>query len=287
MIHLVQFSTGIGSAEVAYRAVERYGLGNVLLLTADTRREDADNWRFAREVWEDLGRPVWEVIADGRTPMEVGRDERCVPNNRMAVCSKILKIDLIRSWLEDNYDPADVVMHLGLDWSEAHRIDGRMVQGKWRPGTRERWSPWVTGYLLTEPPLVEKPRLLQNSRDRGIEPPRLYADGFSHANCGGACVRGGQAQWELLLRTNRPRYLEWEGDEEETRAMLGKDVAILRDRRGGAGGRPLSLRAFRERLDRSPAMFDDSDWGACGCTDDPPDDNGTRPESSPVSYRPK
>lgn len=270
MIHLVQFSTGIGSAEVAYRVVERYGAQNTVLVTADTLVEDEDNWRFAAEVVRDLRRfgtlREWVVLVDGRTPMEVGRDERCVPNTLMQVCSKILKIEMIRSYLEATYDPAELVMHLGLDWTEEHRIEGRMERGKWRPGTRERWEPWVTAYPLTTPPLIEKPALLALSRARGIEPPRLYAEGFSHANCGGACVRGGQAQWERLLRVNRPRYLEWEAEEEASRAMLGKDVSILGTRVGSAARRPLPLRTFRERLDRSPTLFDATDEGACGCT---------------------
>lgn len=269
MKHLVQFSTGIGSGEVAYRVVERYGKSNVMLLTANTNVEDPDNWRYAEEVYADLGKPEWLILADGRTPMQVGRDERIVPNNRMPKCSQVLKIELIRRHLERYYDPSEVVMHLGLDWTEQHRIDGRMVKDKWVPGTRERWLPWVTAYPLTEPPLIEKSALLQASRDRGIQPPRLYDLGFSHANCGGACVRGGQAQWELLLRVNRPRYIEWEAEEEATRSMLGKNVAIMRTRTGGRG-RPLPLRTFRERLDRSPSLFDGTDWGSCGCTDEVP-----------------
>ena len=36
---------------------------------------------------------------------------------------------------------------------------------------------------------------------------------------------------------------------------------------GGTGGTttPLSLRSFRERIERQPSMFDGDDWGACGC----------------------
>ena len=41
-------------------------------------------------------------------------------------------------------------------------------------------------------------------------------------------------------------------------------AAAFRDRTYGKS-RPLSLRAFRERLDAQPAMFDADDWGACGC----------------------
>jgi hypothetical protein len=90
----VQYSTGVASAEVAWRVVAEHGAENVTLLTADTRREDEDNWRFGREVADRLG-CEWVILADGRTPMEVGRDRKCVPSNRMAVCSQILKRDLL------------------------------------------------------------------------------------------------------------------------------------------------------------------------------------------------
>lgn len=251
--HVIQFSTGAGSAEVAWRVVEQHGPANVVLLTADTLVEDADNWRFAGEVADRLG-CRWVRLSDGRTPMQVGRDERVVPNNRMAVCSKLLKRNLLRDYIEANYDPADTIVYLGFDWTEPERHE-RSV---------EHWRPWQIASPLLEPPYVSKPDLLALFRARGIEPPRLYGQGFAHANCGGACVRGGQAQWELLLRVNRPRYLEWEAEEEKSRDELGKDVSILRDRTKGSL-RPLTLERFRERLESQPGLFDSDDWGACGC----------------------
>lgn len=253
MTHLVQFSTGIGSAEVARRVVLEHGIENVHLLTADTLAEDADNWRFAREVVMMLG-CGWTVLTDGRTPMQVGRDARVVPNNRMAVCSRVLKRDLLRAHIEANYDPAETVVHLGFDWTEPHRLKAAMPL----------WEPWHVDAVLTRPPYVHKALLLTQWRARGIEPPRLYRMGFSHANCGGACVRGGQAQWQLLLTVNRDRYVEWEGEEEQTRDLLGKNVTILRDRRGGSVT-PLTLRTFRERIEADESLFDAEDWGACGC----------------------
>ena len=304
MKHLVNFSTGAASAEVAWRVVDKHGPQNVVLLTADTRAEDSDNWRFAQEVVDRLG-CEWVRLSDGRTPMQVGRDRSCVPNNRMAVCSQILKRDLLDSYRNEHYDPSSCIAYLGYDWTEDNRV--RAAQ--------KYWAPWTVECPLTEPPLLWKNDILALFRQRGIEPPRLYDLGFSHANCGGACVRGGQAQWSLLLQVNRPRYLAWEAEEEETRRVLGKDVSILRDRSkptfkrasrcdclwadtdpdefvsgggeipdppfcekcdctGHFGGdalvnpattRPLTLRAFRERIERQPSLFDADDWGACGC----------------------
>lgn len=253
--HIVQFSTGLGSAEVARRVVERYGVETTVLLTADTMVEDEDNWRFAREVVTYLGDPEWIIRADGRTPMQVGRDHRAVPNNRMAICSRILKRELLRKWLNDNCDPATDIIYLGFDWTEQHRWDASL----------EPWRPWTIAAPLMDAPYMQKADLINWWREHAsIEPPRLYAQGFHHANCGGACVRGGQAQWALLLRVDRPRYLEWEAEEEETRALLQADVAILKDRTGGTST-PLSLKSFRQRLDLQPSLFDGDEWGACAC----------------------
>jgi hypothetical protein len=232
----------------------------VVLLTADTRVEDEDNWRFAREVADRLG-CEWVRLADGRTPMEVGRDHRCVPSNRLAVCSRILKRELLDKYRNEHFDPAGTTVYLGYDWTEMHRVEA----------ARKHWAPWIVKCPLTQPPLLWKQQILDQFRERGIEPPRLYGMGFSHANCGGACVRGGQAQWALLLRVNRSLYLEWEAEEAKTQDELGKpNATILVDRYIRPGHpqgprRPLSLRAFRERIERQPSMFDAEDWGACGC----------------------
>jgi hypothetical protein len=269
MKHVVQFSTGMSSAEVAWRLVERYGRNNVVGLTADTREEHPDNWRFAHQGHGRLGFE-WVILADGRTPMEVGRDRKVVPNNRMAVCSQILKRELLRAYIDVHFDPDDSVMYVGYDWSEPHRIEAARVP----------WAPYKVEFPLADPPYYMKgdSDLQQVFRERGIEPPELYRRGFGHANCGGACVRGGQADWERLYRTDPTRYARWEAEEQKSRVFLGKNVAILRDRRGGKT-KPLTLETFREQLERQPDLFDADDWGACGCFMDgelPPTEDGDR-----------
>jgi hypothetical protein len=226
MKHLVQFSTGLSSA-------------------------------FAREVVNELG-CEWVRLTDGRTPMQVGLDRKCVPSNRMPVCSQELKRRVLRWYLDGNYDPASDVVYIGYDWSEPQRI----------ASAQRFWAPWTMAAPLAEPPYA--PPLQDLFRSRGIEPPALYAYGLPHANCGGLCVRGGQAQWELMLQVDRCGYLEWEREEEAIRAALGKDVSILKDRAGTVtsrswAGKPLPLRVFREGIEQQPGMFDQDDWGACGC----------------------
>jgi hypothetical protein len=47
------------------------------------------------------------------------------------------------------------------------------------------------------------------------------------------------------------------------------DITILRDRRilnGREIVTPITLRAFRQRLEAAPSLFDRDEWGACDCT---------------------
>ena len=253
-VAVVQFSTGAGSAEAAYRAVDAHP--EVVLLTADTTIEDEDNWRFAKEVAADIGSPEWVILRDGRNPMQVGRDRSCIPSNWMKVCSQELKTKPMRAYIEARWTPEECVILLGYDWTEGPRIEAALP----------KWAPYQVECPLAAEPFLEKPQVLNRMRERGIEPPRLYATGAPHANCGGGCVRSGQAAWKRLLDWNPERYREWEAEEEESRAFLGKDVAILKHRSGPQKGKALTLRDFRLRLQAQPSLFDPTDEGACGCT---------------------
>ena len=257
MKRVVQTSGGTGSWATARRVVDTYGPDDVTLLFADTRVEDDDLYRFLGDVERDLGLPVTRV-RDGRTPEQVDVDRRWLSNAKVAQCSLELKIKPCREWLEANCDPADTVLYVGIDWSESERI----------PGIVKGWAPWTVDMPLTRPPYVDKHQIEADLRSRGIEPPLLNRLGFAHNNCGGACIRGGQAQWAHLLRVFPDRFAAKEAHEQRMRDMLGADVAILRDRRGGAT-KPLPLTVLRQRIEASDAdAFDALDWGGCGCVTD-------------------
>ena len=254
---IAMFSGGVASWVAAKRASQKYGVANTTLLFADTKGEDEDLYRFLEEGAANIGAPLVR-IAEGRTIWEVFRAERFLGNARIDPCSKILKREVLDAWVEANCDPLETVIVHGFDWSEGHRFQ-RMLSygGKW-----QREAP------LLEPPYLNKAGLIALCRAEGLEPPRLYAMGFQHNNCGGGCVKAGQAAFAQLLRVMPERYREWEENEEAIRAHLGKDVSILTDRTN-AERHPLTLREFRERK-QAGGQHDLMDWGACGCFSAPP-----------------
>jgi len=233
-VHVVQYSGCIGSWAATQRVIAEHGIANLVLLIADTRVEDPDLWRFVRDSTARIGvEPT--VVADGRTPFEVFGDQRFLGNSRLAPCSAILKQRPARAWLKAHVDPADTVLYVGIDWSEAHRT----------PAIVNGWAPWTVRFPMCEPPLLSKQDMLDAARAVGLTPPRLYELGFSHNNCGGVCVRGGQRHWRHLLDVFPDRFAHVDAEEQRLRAELG-DVAILRERRGGVA-RPLPLTELRRR----------------------------------------
>lgn len=253
--HVVMFSSGAGSWAAAKRVAERHGTANLTLLFADTMIEDEDNYRFLTEAAVNVGGHL-EIVAEGRDPWTVFFDVRFLGNTRIDPCSRILKRELLRKWLTDERDPDDTIVYLGFDWSESHRLD--RAQGY--------WEPWRVEAPLCHAPVLSKADALGWLRSEGVEPPRLYAQGFAHANCGGFCIKGGQAQFATLLRVNPKRYAYHEGREQDLREYLDADVAIMRDRSGGKVT-PLTMREFRERVERQPQLVDFDEWGGCGCFD--------------------
>ncbi len=291
MKHIAMFSGGIGSWAAAHRARERNPGEVIVLLFADTLIEDEDLYRFlietaaqgagvdaaelaaealrlpglarmddrkaalaalARRSMERIPSLVW--ISEGRSPWDVFRDTRFIGNSRVDKCSQLLKRELLDGWRDTHLDPADTTVYVGIDWTEAHRFERLKVRFRGR---------WHVEAPMCEAPYQTKRDMLLAAQALGIRQPRLYALGFSHNNCGGFCIKAGHAHFANLLRTMPDRYAFHEQQEEALRGSLG-DVAILNDRSGGGPRRPISLRAFRERVE-SGGSYDLFDYGGCGC----------------------
>jgi hypothetical protein len=236
------------------RTVTKYGAANVRLLFTDTKTEDEDLYRFIEEAANLVGSEL-VIIADGRDVWEVFNDEKFIGNTRVDICSRILKRDLARGWINENADPETTSIVLGIDWTEIHRYER----------ASPRWLPYTLEAPLCESPFLDKRDLFDWLADYKIVPPRLYGLGFPHNNCGGFCVKQGHAAFANLLRVLPDRFAYHEAKEQEFRGRTGADVAILRDRRDGSTD-PFTLTQLRDRLDTGQLTFsEDADWGGCGC----------------------
>lgn len=184
MYYIVSLSGGVPSAVTADLAIQRYGRDKVWLFFADTLFEDADLYRFVDDCMERWGGKLL-VYRDGRTPLDVGRDHRIIPNQKIAPCTFELKIKPFTRWLWRVPKPVTVLM--GFDWSEEERVNKRRFwhkrNGKWhRPVGYQAKVPGV----YEDFPLLWKPIIFDFFalvRDGwGIEIPEMYRLGYSHNN---------------------------------------------------------------------------------------------------------
>lgn len=207
---------------------------------------------------------VW--LAEGRDPWEIYRDERLLGNSRLDPCSKKLKRQIADRWLRDNCDPAETIVYVGIDWTEKHRFDDGEGNGL-RPRRAE--SGWTYEAPLCESPWLWKPGIPREMRDRGIQPPRQYAKGYTHNNCGGFCCKAGQAHYANRMKVDSDRFAYDEAMEAKMIKFLNHPYSMLTTRVGGDGKKTMTLTAFRELLEAEPeqaSLFDD--WGGCGCFSD-------------------
>lgn len=152
-----------------------------------------------------------------------------------------------------------------IDFTEAHRHE-RMAKRK---------LPYVYRAPLVEDPMT-KAEILRWAQEEGLTLPRLYAAGFPHSNCGGFCVKAGQAHYRRLWKEFPERYLEYERKEQEVYDHIGKKHPFLRVTRNKKM-EYLTLREFREQYlepedHGGTCQVDLFDFGGCGCFSDAPEE---------------
>lgn len=255
MKHIISFSGGAASFAAAHFIVEQYGPENVLLVFCDTTIEDADLYRFVEDGAKALGCELL-VLRDGRDPWQVFKDRKYQGNTRTAHCTVELKGKVFARWLAGAYQPNECVLYFGFDWSEAHRLDE----------ARKNWAPYQCEAPLCGPPYLNRGQVFQILDDYDLEVPRLYRLGFAHNNCGGFCVKAGQAHYANLLRALPDVYARHEEAQERLMAELPTArpfLRMVRDKKTHY----LTLREFREHLEAGGETLE-FDFGGCGCFSD-------------------
>ena len=262
------FSGGIGSWAAAKMVAAKHGTEDLYLVFTDVKGnaesphigEDEDTYRFLDDAVKNIG-GTYIYINEGRDIWEVFKDKKFLGNSRLAHCSFDLKQKPARKWLNENCDPEDTTVYVGIDWTETHRL----------PAIVKNYLPYKAIAPLAEPyyhretrMYFDKPELIEWAESEGLKTPRLYSLGFSHNNCGGGCVRAGQAQFKKLLEIMPERFAMWEAKEQEIIKHIGKDISILMDMKDGVR-RPLPLIELRRRVEDQPQLVDETDLGGCGC----------------------
>jgi len=273
--HIVMFSGGIGSWAAAKRVAEKHGTDNLYLVFTDVKGksdsphigEDEDTYRFIEDAVANIG-GKYVYLNSGLNIWQVFEKKRFLGNSRLASCSHELKQKPARQWLEENCDPAETIVYVGIDWSETHRMDSIV----------RNYLPYKAEAPLTEKPYLSKQQLIEWANSEGLKTPRLYDLGFAHNNCGGGCVRSGQGQFKKLLMLMPERYAEWENQEQEMREFLNADVAILSRTEQGQK-KPLTLYQLRKEITDEPSLVDDFDLGGCGCFVDYEEPNEPAPQA--------
>lgn len=268
MKHIVNFSGGDCSFWAAHMVVERYGAENTVLLFADVLIEDEDLYAFNAKAEQILGIKITRLCY-GLTPWQLFRKEGLIANDRSPICSIRLKRELLDAHMMQNYEmnhnqqnafAEHATVHIGFDWTEPHRLDAmRKAHPTWTVEAPMQWEP-----------IWDKCKMRREAEKLGLPEQKLYKLGFPHNNCGGRCVRAGQAHWVHLLKTLPERFAEWENEEQETLSQFkergiggDKEWTMLTETKGKVK-RSLSLRELRRRVEAGE-QFDRNDWGGCGC----------------------
>ncbi|MGL5550233.1 MAG: hypothetical protein ACRDD4_11085 [Culicoidibacterales bacterium] len=236
--HVVMFSGGASSAYVAKWVADKYGKENTVLFFTDTLWEDSDNYRFLDDVADYLGLEITRRV-DGRTPEDVFFDMKYLGNSRLAKCSEELKVRqtiiFIEELRDENFEP---VLYFGIGPHEQHRAKNLSdFYGHVPLEPVETKFPMID--ILKEDMNVK--HIIAN--EWGIPLPRMYALGFSHANCMGRCVRGGYHHYANLYRVWPEVYAEQEEMEENFRKQFNKDVSIMKK-----NGGPYTMKQYRTEV---------------------------------------
>lgn len=216
--------------------------------------EHPDAYRLMHAVENRFGIRIKDV-GTGKSPLDVFREQKFLGNTMFDNCSRVLKREAMRAYMKKNY-PLGATIHVGIGSSEVDR----------ELSIIKNWQK--SGYKASFP-LIDKPYINRESLMALCERlfgfiPELYRQGFSHNNCGGACIKAGKKQWLKVLSHYPIVYAAWEQCERDIRASTGKDVAILRETKNGVK-RYITLEEFRLRREEIETLPDDNETGCTFC----------------------
>lgn len=166
-----------------------------------------------------------------------------VGNTRIDPCSRMLKRETIKNYIDTVYSPNNCVIAVGIHSDEIERA----IEIK------RNWTN--NGYDVVFPlEDVEKLDTQQEIdymlNEYGVDM-EMYRLGFEHNNCHGACVKAGQKQWAMVYLYFPHVFAEWESREQTwIENHEGKAYPFLRKTVNGEQGY-MTLKQFRKYIEKS------------------------------------
>lgn len=212
----VWFSCGAASAVAAKKTLERYGnLCNVRIVNNPVIEEDADNFRFLKDVERWLGKEI-EFAQNPKYPscsaVDVWNARKFMSGPMGAPCTKELKKGARQHWETQN----KVEWHvLGFTANEKHRYDRFIIT------ERDNVLP-----ILIEAGIT-KDDCFKVLIEAGIELPLVYRMGYPNANCIG-CVKASSSTYWNHVRKNHPDVF---ASRSEQSRRIGAKLAYYKGKR--------------------------------------------------------
>lgn len=196
---VVGYSGGVTSAYCLKLALDMFPRNEVVALFHDTKTEDKDTYRFLKAVAKHFKFPITER-SDGRSVVELERDEGILASNVAAFCSRILKLEQREKYFDELKKQGidDITLVLGFHANEWKRIQNHTMRAE-KEGYKVR-------FLLAEKRISKQFCADYFRVTLGIPLPRMY-EWSDHANCVG-CRRGGAGYWKAVLANAPDAFAE-------------------------------------------------------------------------------
>lgn len=211
---VVWFSNGAASAIAWQETLRLYGDKCVVTAVNNpVAEEDADNLRFGRDVCSWLGRPLVECrnpAFPSASAVDVWTRRGAMVFPHGAPCTVHLKKEARQHYERTNR----------VDWY----VFGFALEEKSR---HERFTLTERSNVL--PVLIEAGLTRQACYDRlvaaGVQPPRVYAEGYPNANCIGCVKATSPTYWNLVRATRRSVF--------DDRARQSRELGVRLVRHAG------------------------------------------------------
>lgn len=200
--HIIFCSGGLSSFSAAEFVKTTYPDDNIVLYFTDVHWENEDLYRFINEVSDKLKLPLL-THSTGLNPIELMFERKMIYNSMIADCSKMLKMRVAEDFLKKGIKPAieqwrnkqylkkddfitDATLYFGIGFEEMHRQEP--IKRNWKP------------FHVRMPHIEYNIDSVAALKKYNIKRPILYDLGFTHNNCNGRCVKGGQGHFKNLKK---------------------------------------------------------------------------------------